>query len=124
MAIRAFGIAVKAQRDNIVRYGDGIGRYGDSQHEVVVEINQVRLTDIHELGGYSSDRAELAEKYFGHKPSPAELAQFDRLVIAANAELGAGWIGDDAKDRVIRKIQAVMPTLRTLKRLRDPPDAS
>jgi hypothetical protein len=111
--------AVAANQDNIVRYGDGIGRYEGSQHEVVLEISQVRLTDTYALGGYSSSRDELAERLFGHKPSAAELADFDRLLVAAKENLGADWITDDAKDRVLARIKAVVPELRSIKRLQD-----
>jgi hypothetical protein len=114
---RGFLDAIEENHCSIVMFGDGFGRYWNNQREVVIQVSEIQLTDIHELGGYSSSREEVAELYFGHKPLTSELAQFDKLLAASTADLGPDWIGGDAKDRVITKIQAAMPALRTIKEL-------
>ena len=116
---KEFLTAVEANRNEIVRFDDGIGRYGPDQQEVVIKLSQISLTDINEMGGYSSSREELAQLYFGRTPSGGDLAEFDRLLAATREELGAAWIGGDAKDRVLKKIQARMPELRQIKQLQD-----
>jgi hypothetical protein len=116
---QSFLDAVGKYMASIDGFSDGIGRYWGSQYEVVVELSHIHLVEIHELGGYSSGRNELAELYFGRDPSPEDLSAFDRLLAAAKVELGAAWIGGDAKDRVLKKIQQVTPQLRVIKQLQE-----
>ncbi len=121
-----FSAAFDANKSAIERHGDGIGRYRNDQREVVLEIDTIQLVDIVELGGYSSSRDELAGIYaravHGRNPTAADIRNFDFLLAIADRELiGPGWIWSDAKDRVLKKIQGVMPTLRTIKRLQDDP---
>ena len=85
----------------------------------MLQVSTVAISDIYELGGYSSSREELAEMYFGRKPYPEDLSVFDRLLVAAEAELGGAWVGGDAKDRVLRRIQERMPELRAIKEIQD-----
>jgi hypothetical protein len=115
----AFLNAVDANKHKLVRFGDGIGRYGNDQQEVVLQVSSVHISDVCELGGYSTSRKELAEMYFGREPNPEDLLLFDRLLAAANAELGGAWVGGDAKDRVLRRIQERMPELRAIKQIQD-----
>jgi len=70
-------------------------------------------------GGYSSDRDKLVRMMYGPNPSQADYADFDRRAAMAGAKLGADWIGEYAKDRVIAKIRGVMPCLRTIKMLQN-----
>ncbi|MCW3476308.1 hypothetical protein [Limobrevibacterium gyesilva] len=117
-----FLAAVEANRSAIEKYGDGIVRYKNNQCEVVLHIETIQVTDIVELGGYSSTREELATMYtnliHGRDPTAADIQDFDSLVGMADPELiGPSWIGGDAKDRVLKKIKSVMPTLRTIKQL-------
>jgi hypothetical protein len=114
-----FLAAIEDNRTRIDRFGDGIGRYGTGQEEVVIKLSEISLCHIYEMGGYSSGREELAQAYFGRAPSPDELVVFHRLLAAAKEELGAAWMGGDSKDRVLKKIQAQMPGLRHIKQLQD-----
>jgi len=112
-----FLTAVEANKEQISGYQDGIGRYKNSQREVLLEVSTIRISDIHELGGYSSNRDELVRMIYGPAPSSANYEDFDRRVALSGAKLGPDWIEGEAKDRVIDKIRAVMPGLRTIKKL-------
>ena len=114
-----FCAAIETHKHQISRFGDGIGLRGDSQSEVVIKVDRIALSDLCELGGFSSGRADLSKLYFGHDPSSDELAEFDRLLALAKIELGAEWIGGDSKERVLSKIRLKMPSLRSIKRLQN-----
>ncbi len=115
----AFVEAVETHKSDISGYYDGICRYGNQQREVVLEISGIQITDIHGLGGYSSNREELIEMMYGPNPSSENLRAFDRGLAASGQELGPVWINGEAKDRVIVKIRALMPGLRLIKKLQE-----
>ena len=115
----AFIEAVETHKSNINGYCDGIGRYGNEQHEVVLEIGRIQITDIHELGGYSSNREELVRMTYGPNASSEDFADFDRRLAASSQELGQHWIKGEAKDRVVAKIRTLMPGLRIIRKLQD-----
>lgn len=102
-------------KHKITRYHEGIGRYGDSQSEVILEIEKISINDVHALGGHSSSREELAEEYFGHKPTTMEQAQFDMWSNQGGAKFGADWIENEAKDRVLKKVLLAVEKLQPYK---------
>jgi hypothetical protein len=114
-----FRAAAERHKTNVTGFYDGIGRYENSQSEVVLEITKIALSDIFELGGYSSERGELIRRCFGENATPEQIADFDRRLAEAGETVGPAWVGDDAKDRVIAKLRDVMPALRTLKKLQE-----
>jgi hypothetical protein len=114
-----FRAAVERHKTDVTGFHNGIGRYGNEQCEVVLEISVIALSDIFELGGFSSERDELLRKCFGQNPTPEQIANFDRNLAEADETVGPDWVGDEAKDRVIAKIKAIMPTLRTFKKLQE-----
>lgn len=114
-----FQEAIKEHSENIRGFHYGMGSYKNSQEEVVVEVNKIRLNDIHELGGYSSSREELTQIMYGPDVAPESLAKFDRLLSLTGLTLGPAWIRGDAKDRTIRNISAIMPRLRLIKKLQE-----
>jgi hypothetical protein len=111
--------AAARRHADIIGFYDGIGRYWDEQSEVVLEITRISLEDIFELGGFSSDRDELIRKCFGPNPTPEQVAHFDRQLDEAGEAIGPAWLGEAAKGRVIDKLKAVMPALRTLRKLQE-----
>jgi hypothetical protein len=114
-----FNEALKKNAKKIHGFYDGIGRYGNSQEEVVLEVTKIRLDDLYELGGFSSTKDEFMELYFGPNPTSNNLSQFERWLDMANVQLGPAWIGKTATDRVIDKIHMVMPALRRIKKLQE-----
>lgn len=56
---RDFERTVKLFKPKITGFYDGIGKYGKSQSEVVLEIDVLSPDDVYTMGGYSSDKATL-----------------------------------------------------------------
>lgn len=112
-----FRTAAEGISAEIDGYSEGTGRYGDSQQEIVLELERVRFEQIYQLGGFSSSRSDLMKLYYRREPSPADEAQFDQLVRTAGVEIGPAWIDSDATQRVLTKIERLMPPLRDIKRL-------
>jgi hypothetical protein len=77
-----------------------------------LEVPKLKIGDVYALGGYSSDRITLAREIFGREPSESDLQYFDYLLQRTGEKLGPTWIDSDAKDRVVRKILAVVERLR------------
>jgi hypothetical protein len=80
----AFAAAVEQHKNHITGHGDGIGRYGNSQQEVVLEIDDLRLEDLMSWGGYTDVEQRLAEMYFEQKPSDVQMKEFRELMVKAN----------------------------------------
>ena len=81
-----FLAAVEGFKPEIAGFADEIGRYRNSQSEVVLELGNLSVAAVYSFGGDSSSRAQL--RIDGHLHSPEELVEFD----AACAEAGVpGW---------------------------------
>lgn len=112
----AFLAAVNTHRREIVGFGSGIGQYGASQNEVVLELKNLNSATIYSYGGYASSRGILAKEYFGHEPAPEELAQFDRLCLRAKiSERGDWWLSPDGTKNVLARMEPYIENLRQLK---------
>lgn len=107
-----FLAACARARAQIVGFGDGIGRYGRSQVEVVLEIKTLPIESVYAFGGYTSSRMAIARQLFGHDPDANELENFDRLLESSGRVLGPNWITGEAKDRVAKKLLATIERLR------------
>ncbi len=107
-----FHDACQRHQSQVSYYGGGIGRYGDSQKEVVLEIASLDRASIHAYGGYSSSREDLAELYFGRVPSDDDLAAFDRLCLQANAGAGPWWLSETGTQAVLKRMEPDMARLR------------
>lgn len=117
-----FQRAIKSSQSSISGFANGMGRWQNSQNEVILEIDSILISDIYELGGYSGTRDELVREIYGPNPTSNNYADFDYLLRISKQKLGACWIGETSKDRVIKKIQSAMPSLRTIKKLQAAPD--
>lgn len=115
---KGFMRAVEENKDNIIRFGDGIGRYRNSQREIVISLKEVGLHEVASLGGYSDSRVDVAKLYFQKDViSFAELLEFDKLSTKANVKTGPAWIIGAPKDRCIARIQEKAPYYRLRKQL-------
>lgn len=107
-----FHDACKRHRGQIPYYGGGIGRYGDSQKEVVLEIASLDQASIYAYGGYSGSREDLAKLYFGRVPSDDDLATFDQLCLQANAGAGPWWLSETGTQAVLKRMEPDVARLR------------
>ncbi len=99
-----FQNAVKRLKPQITAFYDGIGKYGPSQSEVVLEIESVRPDDVYTMGGYSSDKATLACLLLGHSPTPAEQAWVDQNIVRSKLQpSGPWWLSHDGWDNVYKR---------------------
>jgi hypothetical protein len=114
-----FNEAIERHKNDLDGYYKGIGRYHNSQHEVVLELDSILLTDVYEFGGFSSSREDLVKKFYGPNATEADYAEFDYLLKMSGQPLGAYWMGEDAKDRILSKIRRMMPAMRKIKKLQD-----
>ena len=88
---RDFERTVKLFKPKITGFYDGIGKYGKSQSEVVLEIDVLSPDDVYTMGGYSSDKATLTQLILGHAPTPAEQAWVDEHIVRSKVQPGGPW---------------------------------
>lgn len=97
-------------------YSNGIGRYGGSQHEVVLEIDQLSMESIFALGGHSSDKEsilrEMTRIRFNRVPNEKDRSEFEELLSKSGAALGPNWITGEAKNRVMNQ------TLKSIEKIK------
>ncbi|MBX2980605.1 MAG: hypothetical protein KF905_15060 [Flavobacteriales bacterium] len=53
-------------KDRIAGYRDGIGKFGDTEMEVILKVDSLSVMMVHAIGGFSSGKEELAALYYGH----------------------------------------------------------
>jgi hypothetical protein len=102
-----FLAAVDQHQNDIKGFWDGIGRWRDSQAEVVLELDVIYLHEVHAAGGHSSPRETILQ----HprvieellKLEPEAFAIVEKAIAKGQGEFGPHWLKDAAKDRVLRK---------------------
>ncbi len=103
----SFRQAIQEHKSSIKGYFDGIGRWMDTQSEVILELDSISLSDVFSTGGHSSTPEE-----FLAKPEVQEaLAALDpelRAVYTSELQKGGGglgprWLTGDPKDRILHK---------------------
>ncbi|MCZ8323111.1 MAG: hypothetical protein O9296_16255 [Novosphingobium sp.] len=101
-------------RPKIKGYHDGIGRYGASQSEVVLEIPNVGPDEIWTMGGYSSDKTVLSRLFLGREPNTAEQRWIDENIAQSGVVPGGPWwLSADGWQNVYARIK---PKIEELKR--------
>jgi len=98
-----FQAACDKARPRIEGFGSGIAKYGNTQNEIVLELDSVPMSSVYALGGHSSSREEIARLYFSHEPTTEEWEEFSRLERQSDVQLGPRWISGAAKDRVLTR---------------------
>lgn len=112
-----FRSAIEHHKLAITGFGNGIGRYGVTQREVVLELPKLGPETIHCYGGYASSRESLAQQFFGYKPNVEGLAFFDQICRQANIpESGAWWLTNEGTKNVLKRMSPRIEQLRRLKR--------
>lgn len=111
-----FRSAIEQHKQAITGFGDGIGRYGVTQREIVLELPKLGPETIHCFGGYASDRKTLAQQLFGYTPNAEGLAFFDQICRQANIpENGAWWLTNEGTKNVLERMLPHIERLRRLK---------
>jgi hypothetical protein len=109
---KAFRKKVHEIQGEIVGYEDGIKRYSDSEREVLIELPEISMDCLYARGGYSSDKATLASKLFGHDPSETEMRIFEKAALKGNLKAGPAWI--DSPEAMLRISKKLVDAARSL----------
>ncbi len=91
---------IEINKHNIANYNEGIGRFSNSEKEIILKVDTLRIEQIWAYGGYRSSPEKLAEMYFGRKPNPDEIVAFNRIIEHVGKTL---WVKGDAKNRLINE---------------------
>ncbi len=112
----AFQAAVETHKTSIDGYYDGLGRWGDSQREVVLQLGNLDQASVHSYGGFSSNRETLVELHLQRKPSPEDLAEFDELAKKAGITSGGEWwLSEAGTQAVLVRMQPHITRLKQKK---------
>lgn len=111
----AFTEAIDQHKPSISNFADGIGRYWNSQSEVIIEISDLSVPDVHALGGFSSNRDDVAQLFFERAPTVEELEWFDNALEQSGEQLGPVWMDGDGLDRVVKRMQPHVQKLKEIK---------
>ncbi len=112
---KAFKEAIERHAKSIGNFSDGIGRYMNTQSEVILEIPDLSVPDVHALGGFSSDRNEVARLLFGRVPSSDEMVWFDAALEKTGEQLGPVWMDGEGLNRVVKRMQPHVQSLKVIK---------
>ncbi|MGL6475242.1 hypothetical protein ACSZNN_09960 [Aeromonas hydrophila] len=95
---------VDENKHKVNGYSKGMGKYKNSQKEVIINTTYINMDSIVALGGYSSSDFELASQYYKHTPNKAEMESFYVLMKKAGCESGKHWLTTPAAiKRVVDK---------------------
>lgn len=107
-------------KNKIQGYQQGIGKYNNTQCEVVISAEYIELSTLFAWGGYTSPESDLAKLYFNHEPSEVELEYFRDLMKKSNLECGEYWLTTaDAVSRISEKLKIHAERLSKDKAQRD-----
>lgn len=110
-----FTKAIDKHKPSISNFADGIGRYWNSQSEVIIEISDLSVPDVHALGGFSGKRDDVAQLFLGRVPTDEELTWFDHALEESGAQLGPVWLDGDGLDHVVKRMQPHIQRLKERK---------
>jgi hypothetical protein len=102
--------AINTFKSEIVGFSDGIGRYWNSQQEIVLEVGSLTTQEVLFYGGYSSSRDRL--RIDGRTPTQEELEEFDALCLDAGITLGSWWLSADGTQKVLSRMKPHISRLK------------
>ena len=106
-----FTEACETHREAIPGFSWGIGKYGDSQFEIVLDIEALGTDEVLSYGGFSSTVEAL-----GHAPSSDELELFELTMAKAGIRPGPWWLSADGTRRVLNRLAPRLAELRANKK--------
>ncbi len=93
--------AIESNKHKIKNFNKGIGKYKNSQNEIILKIGNISINSIYAFGGFSSSLTDLSEKYFMHEPNRKEKRFIHKRGRFSNRASIPFWITSDAKERTI-----------------------
>jgi hypothetical protein len=110
-----FPDAIERHQHHIDGFGDGIGRHGASQSEVVLELHNLSAATILLYGGHSNIRSDIAWALFQREPTEEDLATVDQMLSQAGANPGAWWLSDAGTQNVLARMEPHIERLKDRK---------
>jgi len=112
-----FQKAIEEHKGKINEFASGIGKYENTQEEVVIDNGSVHLDAMHGWGGFTSREEELAEQLYGHTPNKEEMSEFRELMEVSGHKAGQYWMTTpDAVKRLSNKLVGHTERLAKLKK--------
>jgi hypothetical protein len=111
-AEQEFQKACAHHRQQIEGFSDGIGKYGSSQSEVVLEMNSLDQALIYSYGGRSGSREAIAELFFERPPSQRDLEVFDGLCVQKGIKFGDWWLSKSGTRAVLKRMEPHIARLK------------
>ncbi|PBI79762.1 hypothetical protein A9993_08420 [Rahnella victoriana] len=111
-----FEQAKEKYKTQIDSYHSGIGKYSDSQKEVVLELTSLDTSSIHCLGGFSGSVGSLALLFFGYQPNSEEIKNFEELIktIDVNDHM-PWWLSSQGTESVLKRMAPKIIELKNKK---------
>ncbi len=110
-------------KGSIDYFTNGTGKHGNTQDEVVLEIDTLEEADIWVLGGWSSSFDDLVKRTFwllhGHQPSESEFDELKASVAELSPEAGARWLQPESTLRVLSRMRPTVEALREIEQQRE-----
>lgn len=93
------------RKREVTDYPAGIGRYGNSQREVLIEVPEITIDSVIALGGFApqSHIDSLVQECLDRPLSEDEARAFEDATAHARGLPGDWWLMGDGKDRVVAK---------------------
>lgn len=100
-----FASACELHKLEVTHYSEGIGRYGNSQREVVMEVPEITIDSVIALGGFApqSHIDSLVQKCLDRPLSEDEARAFEDATAQARGLPGDWWLMGEGKNRVVAK---------------------
>ena len=112
-----FRRAIEDHKANIKGFHDGIGKYGASQSEVILEVSSVGPDQIWTMGGYSSDRSVVSRLLLGHEPNAAEQRWIDQNITQSGVVPGGPWwLSNEGWQNVYARVKPKIEELKSKQR--------
>jgi hypothetical protein len=112
-----FQKALSENKRKITGFELGIGKYGNTQEEVVIENGSVQLDSMHAWGGFSNSEEALATQFYERKPTEEEMDAFKKRMEERGQKAGPRWLKTpDAVKRISDKLVGHTERLAKLKK--------
>lgn len=115
----AFKAAVAAHKGSIERFSQGMGKYSDTQCEIVLKVETLSQDHIYSIGGHSGSPEEILQQTidqaFGAYAT-AEQREWMRWVMSVGPVVtGPKWLSQEATRTVLSRVEPLIPPLRVRK---------
>lgn len=112
---REFLAALERHRSNIQGYEKGVGRWTDSQKEVVLDLDTLTDAEIERFGGFPSPPEQLVALHHGRPPTAADIEELHRLRREKGVEIDQWWLSPERSKIVLARVEPKVAKLRASK---------